>query len=179
MGSRMVNIPAIFAQHFDDIIHTPSLIKRSTFTTPKSSHWQCSRNHRCQGWVQIKPVSSRSELFFGVRIKKVIVISNTPRFQTEAWMILKRKSFNKNHRDQVLWFRETENPTQTLVFSLKPLDASTWLRSLLSSSWKQIIVRLYVDCKIIRCTVLRSTVRRSPNMAPNFCALYRPRAPAT
>lgn len=27
MGSRMVNIPAIFAQHFDDIIHTPSLIK--------------------------------------------------------------------------------------------------------------------------------------------------------
>ena len=119
MGSRMVNIPAIFAQHFDDIIHTPSQIKRSTFTTPKSSHWLCSRNHRCQGWVQIKPVSSRSELFFGVRIKKVIVISNTPRFQTEAWMILKRKSFNKNHRDQVLWFRETEKPHPKPCFFTK------------------------------------------------------------
>ena len=28
-----------------------------------------------------------------------------------------RKSFNKNHRDQVLWARETEHPTQTLVFT--------------------------------------------------------------
>ena len=37
-----------------------------------------------------------------------------------------RKSFNKNHRDQVLWARETEHPTLT------PLDATTWLRWLLS-----------------------------------------------
>ena len=36
-----------------------------------------------------------------------------------------RKSVNKNHRDQVLWARETEHPT------LKPLDATTWLRWLL------------------------------------------------
>ena len=37
-----------------------------------------------------------------------------------------RKSFNKNHRDQVLWAREIEHPT------LKPLDATTGLRWLLS-----------------------------------------------
>ena len=28
-----------------------------------------------------------------------------------------RNSLNKNDRDQVLWARETEHPTQTLVFT--------------------------------------------------------------
>ena len=36
-----------------------------------------------------------------------------------------RKSLNKNDWDQVLWARETEHPTQTLVFT-KPLDTTTW-----------------------------------------------------
>ena len=30
---------------------------------------------------------------------------------------LSKKSFNKNDRDQVLWARETEHPTKTLVFT--------------------------------------------------------------
>ena len=39
-----------------------------------------------------------------------------PRSQSSS-AILGRKSLNKNDRDQVLWARETEHPTQTLVFT--------------------------------------------------------------
>ena len=44
---------------------------------------------------------------------------------------MRKTAFNKNDRDQVLWARETEHPTHTLAFT-KPVDATTWLRSLLS-----------------------------------------------
>ena len=60
--------------------------------------------------------------------------SRSPKHQKPAssfWNVAaNRKSLNKNDRDQVLWARETEPPPKPL-FSLKPLDATTWLRSLL------------------------------------------------
>ena len=55
----------------------------------------------------------------------------------------KRKSLNKNGRDQVLWACETEHPQQTHVFT-KPLVSQTWFRSLLSKAflWKHSIDKL-------------------------------------
>ena len=43
-----------------------------------------------------------------------------------------RKSLNKNDQGRVLWAHRESTPPKPL-FSLKPLDATTWLRSLLSS----------------------------------------------
>lgn len=48
MGSRIVNILAIFAQLFDDIIHIPSLIKKSAFN-PKIFALAIFQNRRFQG----------------------------------------------------------------------------------------------------------------------------------
>ena len=129
MGSRMVNIPAIFAQHFDDIIHTtPSLIKKSK--SPKSSHWQCSRNHRCQGWVQIKPVCGRSELFFLHENKKshryIKYFALTLVFKRRlgwSW----KENLNLSIRTTPTRYYDSarlKTPPKPL-FSLKPLDATT------------------------------------------------------
>ena len=42
-------------------------------------------------------------------------MKGTWKYERVIWE--KRKSLNKNDRDQVLWARETEPPTQTLVFT--------------------------------------------------------------
>ena len=49
------------------------------------------------------------------------------------WGCVRWKSLNKNDRDQVLWARETEYPTQTLVFT-DTAGRPTLLRSLLLRS---------------------------------------------
>lgn len=48
MGSRIVTILAIFAQLFDDMIHIPSLIKKSAFN-PKIFALAIFQNRRFQG----------------------------------------------------------------------------------------------------------------------------------
>ena len=61
-------------------------------------------------------------------------VSNVGSFKFQA--IKTENPSNNNDRDQVLWARETEPPTK-LLFSLKPLDATAWLRSLLSKVLRQ------------------------------------------
>ena len=60
-----------------------------------------------------------------VTVPEVFAKDHSPQF---------RKSLNNNDRDQVLWARKTKHPT---LFSLKPLDATTLLRSLLSKVFPQ------------------------------------------
>lgn len=121
MGSRIVTILAIFAQLFDDMIHIPSLIKKSAFN-PKIFALAIFQNRRFQGWVQIKPVCGRSELLFFLH-------------------------GNKKNLPYIKYFE------LTLVFKQK-----------LGASWKWLFVGLSLDYKTA------FIFRRSPNMAPKFCA---------
>ena len=59
------------------------------------------------------------------------------------------KSFNKNGRDQVLWARETElcMPHKHL-FLLKPLDPTTWLKSLLSKVFRTNLISSAHDLSV-------------------------------
>ena len=61
-------------------------------------------------------------------------VSNVDSFKFQT--IKTENPSNNNDRDQVLWACETEPPTKPL-FSLKPLDATAWLGSLLTKVLRQ------------------------------------------
>ena len=61
-------------------------------------------------------------------------MKGTWKYERVIWE--KRKSLNNNDRDQVLWAREPKHFPAKPLFSLEPLDATTWLRSFLSKVFR-------------------------------------------
>ena len=79
-----------------------------------------------------------------------------------------RKSLNKNDWDQVLWARVTEHPTQNLVFT-KPLDTTTWLRSLLSKVFHPCLM---VPVRVFPGLLGEFTYVTSPRQGPREAKLF-------
>ena len=75
-----------------------------------------------------------------------------------------RKSFNNNDWDQLLWARETEHPTQTLVFTISLLVLTIKL-----SSWSSARNDSYQ-----RCPLTRSRSAKLRYRLPLQCAIWAP-----